>query len=74
MILRCVLDGMLLSAEPCARTNRLTLYDGDESFALESVEAIYYELVSASETEEWAVRRRYRLLRLADDFRCVSVK
>jgi hypothetical protein len=67
--LRCVLDDLLLSAELRAALPRLVVYDGDESFALEAVEALYYELVAATEEELYQVQRCYRLLRRAADFR-----
>ena len=67
--LRCLLDGLLLPAELGQGQPALTAWDGDESFALEAVEAMYYEVVSAT-AEEWLglERARYRLLRRADDF------
>ena len=48
----------------------LIAWDGEESFALDAVEAMYYEVVSAT-VSEWVglERARYRLLRRADDFR-----
>jgi hypothetical protein len=46
-------------------------YDGEEGFALEALEAAFYELVSATRTEIVGLERaRYRLLRRADDFVC----
>jgi hypothetical protein len=67
--LRCVLDGLLLPAEMGRCGGALIAWDGDESFALEALEALFYEVVSAT-WEEWAAleRARYRLLRRADDF------
>ena len=45
------------------------VFDGDEPFVLEAVEAIYYRLVSATPAELLALERsRYRLLRRAEDF------
>ena len=45
-------------------------YDGDEGFALEAVEAVFYELVSATPDELLGLERAYyRLLRRAEDFR-----
>jgi hypothetical protein len=67
--LRCLLDGLLLPA--CFHGGRsLVAYDGDESFALEALEALHYEVVEAT-TEEWLRLEgaRYRLLRRAADFR-----
>jgi hypothetical protein len=69
MTLRCVLDGLLLSAQLWAGEPRLLAFDGDEPFALEALEAVYYELVSATEEEVLDLERaRYRLLRRAPDF------
>ncbi|HKI32323.1 MAG TPA: hypothetical protein VKA46_10680 [Gemmataceae bacterium] len=73
MILRCVLDGFLLPAEFCAEAPQLIAYDGDEGFRLEAVEALFYELVSASCDDLVLLQRAgYRLLRIADDFRRVE--
>lgn len=69
MTLRCVLDGLLLVAELRPAFPPLLVYDGDESFALEAVEAVYYELVAATEEELRCVERCYRMLRRAPDFR-----
>jgi hypothetical protein len=69
VILRCVLDGLLLGAELRVAVPPLVLFDGDEEFVLEAVEAVYYELVAATEEERSIVQRSYRLLRLAADFR-----
>jgi len=47
----------------------LTAYDGEEGFALEALEALYYEIVSATLPELLRVERtHYRLLRRASDF------
>ena len=70
MILRCVLDGLLLPAELCADCPPLLAYDGDEGFQVEAVEALFYEIVSATYDEIVRLQDAgYRLLRLADDFR-----
>lgn len=69
MTLRCVLDGLMLHAELRPTALHLVVYDGDESFVLEAVEALYYELVEADECERRQVERVYRLLRRAADFR-----
>ena len=70
MILRCVLDGLLLPAELSPGAPPLVAYDGDEGFRLEAVEALFYELVSATGDELVHLQRAgYRLLRVADDFR-----
>jgi hypothetical protein len=68
--LRCVLDGLLLPAELGPGQPALIAWDGEESFALDAVEALFYEVVSAT-VSEWVglERARYRLLRRADDFR-----
>src|SRR5438034_81632 len=42
----------------------------DEAFAMEAVEALYYEVVTATPAELLGLEEaRYRLLRRADDFR-----
>jgi hypothetical protein len=68
--LRCLLDGLLLPACFHGGGGALVAYDGDESFALEAVEALYYEVVEATR-EEWlrVEGAPYRLLRRAADFR-----
>jgi hypothetical protein len=68
VVLRCVLDELLLRAEIDADTPRIVVYDGEESFLLESVEALYYELVIATDAERLMIEGRYRLLRTAADF------
>lgn len=69
MILRCTLDGLLLDAVLCPHTAALVAFDGDESFAMEAVEALYYEVVEASPEELLRLEQaRYRLLRRAKDF------
>ena len=75
MTLRCLLDGLLLRAQLVFGAGwggrpALLAFDGDEAFTLEAVEALYYELVTATPDEVLALEEgRYRLLRLADDFR-----
>jgi hypothetical protein len=70
VILRCVLDGLLLPAEFTPDHPPLVAYDGDEGFGLEAVEAVFYEVVSATRDEIVQLQRAgYRLLRFADDFR-----
>jgi hypothetical protein len=67
--LRCCLDGLLLDAFLHSSPQALIAFDGDEPFALEAIEAMYYELVSATKDELLALERAYyRLLRRADDF------
>jgi hypothetical protein len=69
VLLRCVLDGLLLCARVSAEPPILLAFDGDESFALEAIEALYYEVVTASREELLALERAcYRLLRRASDF------
>jgi hypothetical protein len=67
--LRCVLDDLLLPAELRAGVPPVLVFDGDESFLLEAVEALYYELVEATDDERRIVQRHYRLLKLACDYR-----
>lgn len=68
-MLRCLLDGLLLYATFRADPPVLLAFDGDEAFALEAVEALYYELVSATREEVLGLERAcYRLLRRATDF------
>jgi hypothetical protein len=70
VILRCVLDGLLLPAEFSPGAPPLVAHDGDEGFRVEAVEAMFYELVSATRDELLMLQRAgYRLLRTADDFR-----
>jgi hypothetical protein len=65
------LDGLLLPASLLGEEPSLVAYDGEEGFAMEALEAAFYELVSATRTEIVGLERaRYRLLRRADDFVC----
>jgi hypothetical protein len=67
--LRCTLDGLLLHAELLPEEGALVAYDGDEGFVMERVEALHYELVSATREEVRQLEKaRYRLLRRARDF------
>jgi hypothetical protein len=68
--LRCLIDGLLLPARIARGYDSLIAYDGEEAFALEALEALYYEVVAATR-EEWLAleRAHYRLLRRAPDFR-----
>ncbi len=70
MKLRCLLDGLLLPAHVGRGTPAVVAYDGEEAFALEALEALYYEVVEATR-EEWLAleRAHYRLMRRAADFR-----
>lgn len=73
MILRCVIDGLLLPAEMGDHHTPLIAYDGDESFAVEVIEAHYYELVEAAADELLHLEKhQYRLLKRADDFHLVQ--
>jgi hypothetical protein len=68
--LRCILDGLLLPA--CLHGEKhppLLAWDGDESFGVEALEALYYEVVSATTEELLGLEAaHYRLLRRAWDF------
>jgi hypothetical protein len=71
--IRCLLDGLLLTARLRAEPPELVVFDGDESFVLEAVEALYYELVAATRDELVGLEQAYfRLLRRAADFRPVE--
>jgi hypothetical protein len=72
VVLRCVVDGLLMPAEMASGAARLIVFDGDESFIMEAVEALHYELVAASADERLEVLGHYRLLRTAADFRAVA--
>ena len=70
MILRCTMDGLLLPAEVRSDARGVVAYDGGEAFRLEAVEALFYEIVSATCEEVLRLQRAgYRLLRPAADFR-----
>jgi hypothetical protein len=67
--LRCLVDGLLLPAILRPEAPALVAWDGDEAFAVEAVEARFYELVAATREELLGLQRAcYRLLRLATDF------
>jgi hypothetical protein len=71
--IRCTLDGLLLPARIDPSRGALVALDGDEPFILESLEALFYELVSATRDEIILLQRaRYRLLRIAADFECAD--
>ena len=73
MTLRCVLDGLLLPAEVVQTSPPLIAYDGEESFPVEAMEALYYEIVDASPCELLHLEQaRYRTLRKAADFELVG--
>jgi len=59
----------MLDAELRTAVPPVIVCDGEESFVLEAIEAVYYELVEATEHEQWEVEHFYRLLRRAADFR-----
>jgi hypothetical protein len=70
MTLRCLLDNLLLPAELADGRPPLIAWDGDEPFAMEALEARYYEVVEATHEELLDLERaQYRLLRRAADFR-----
>ena len=50
--IRCILDGLMLPAvvRP-AQVPPLVAFEGHESFPVEAVEALYYELVAATREE-----------------------
>jgi hypothetical protein len=50
--LRCLLDGLLLPAKLGPGQLALVAWDGEECFAMDAVEALFYEVVSAT-LEEW---------------------
>ena len=70
MTLRCVLDGLLLPAVVRSRCMPPILaYDGNESFPVEAVEAMYYEMVTATRDEVLKLEQaKYRFLKPARDF------
>jgi hypothetical protein len=72
--IRCVLDGLMLPAVVrSAQVPPLVAFEGDESFPVEAVEALFYEVVSATREEVLALERaHYRLLRPAEDFQLVA--
>lgn len=73
LTIRCVLDGLLLAATLRTDPPTVLAFDGDESFALEAVEALYYEIVAATREELLGLERGcFRLLRRAADFRPIE--
>lgn len=69
MILHCTLDGLLLDAFLRPDSQTLIAVDGDEPFAMEAVEAMFYEVVGATRDELLGLERAgYRLLKVAMDF------
>ncbi len=72
-MIRCLLDNLMLYATLQPQPATLLAFDGDESFVMEAVEALYYELVCATRGELLGLERaRYRLLRRAADFQQVE--
>ena len=73
MIVRCKLDDLLLYARRHPRLPVLVVHDGGETFELERVEALYYELVAATPGEmQWLELAGYRLLKPAANFAFLS--
>ena len=73
MKIRCTLDGLVLDAEMHPTRGVLVAFDGNEAFVMEAVEALFYELVSATAEELLQLEQaRYRLLRRAEDFRRIE--
>jgi hypothetical protein len=73
VILRCTLDGLLLPANLCSSRLALVAFDSGEAFALEALEVMYYQLVSATRREVLGLEQLgYRLLRRAKDFEVVE--
>jgi hypothetical protein len=72
--IRCVLDGLLLPALVLpSGAPPLVAFEGYEAFPVEAVEALYYEMVSATHEELLQLERvRYRLLRPAEDFQLLA--
>jgi hypothetical protein len=69
MILRCKIDGLLLVAHRHPKNTALIAHDGSESFEMERLEALYYEVAAATSDELlWVERAGYRLLKCAEDF------
>lgn len=72
MKLRCLLDNLVLDAFLRTHPPNLVAMDGEEPFALEALEAIFYELVSATRSELLGLEQiHFRLLRRAADFRTI---
>jgi hypothetical protein len=75
VLLRCTLDGLLLPTRIDYASEQLIAYDGDECFALQPIEAMYYEVVVATRHErDWLMLHPLRLLRFADDFHEADVQ
>jgi hypothetical protein len=64
---------LLLCAKVRAEPPILLAFDGDEPFALEAIEVLYYEIVRATREELLALEQAcFRLLRRAADFRPID--
>ncbi len=73
MTLRCTLDGLLHRAQLSPCQDELVVFDGGESFVMDALEALFYQLVSATSDELVLLERsRYRLLRRAADFQYIG--
>jgi hypothetical protein len=73
VVIRCLVDGLLLPASLRGGESSLVAYDGEDRFTMEAVEAVFYEVVSATRAELLGLERaRYRLLRQAEDFVCLG--
>jgi hypothetical protein len=68
VVLRCVVDGLLLEARLGAERPPLLAYDGDEAFGLEAVEALFYEVVSATADELLGLERAAQSALVRDIF------
>jgi hypothetical protein len=68
MKLRCRMDGLIVPAR--VESNRLLAWDGEESFEMGKMEASFYEIVEANQSEwQELARKGYRILRWASDFK-----
>ena len=68
MTIRCVLDGLLLRATVGRGPGPVLAYDGDEAFGLEAVEALFYEVVSATADELLGLERAAQSALVRDIF------
>ncbi len=68
MKLRCRMDGLIVPAR--VEASRLLAWDGEESFEMGKMEASFYEIVEANQSEwQELARKGYRILRWASDFK-----
>lgn len=73
MLIRCKLDGLVLEALLRPGPLALIVIDGDEAFAMEAVEAMFYEVMAATDEELLGLERAgYRLLKIAADFKLLG--